>query len=352
MVTETLLCLKHQLLGALSGLGQFAHGTLIRPLGFRAADLLMQEYEGTVTIYPRWSLWELFSFLSNFNQARAREPCTGGRKELHASPTRSRMSLRPSHMSALCLITLAQALPEPLPASPLRPPPASPTSSAHARCPHSPLLPDKHLAAGRRPWLTLPRPPPLTLCAAQARVAQYILDGERAAWPHLEVVHSLTEIEYTLDAVAAELQCAIRGKLPRPDSKAEYGSLSRPSSRAASNADIAGSPGAFGDGTTATMLGGPSRGRLPSYVSLDAYGGMTSSKQPPLSPALANNGKPPKPPTPPWAREPAGGTALGVGGSITRKNSAIPGVASHASLFNMGLEAEDEPPASVGLVPF
>jgi len=190
------------------------------------------------------------------------------------------------------------------------------------------------------------------LCAAQARVAQYILDGERAAWPHLEVVHSLTEIEYTLDAVAAELQCAIRGKLPRPDSKAEYGSLSRPSSRAASNADIAGSPGAFGDGTTATMLGGPSRGRLPSYVSLDAYGGMTSSKQPPLSPALANNGKPPKPPTPPWAREPAGGTALGVGGSITRKNSAIPGVASHASLFNMGLEAEDEPPASVGLVPF
>jgi TAG lipase/steryl ester hydrolase/phospholipase A2/LPA acyltransferase len=71
LVTETLLCLKHQLLGALSGLGQFAHGTMIRPLGFRAADLLMQEYEGTVTIYPKWSLWELFSFLSNFNQVRA-----------------------------------------------------------------------------------------------------------------------------------------------------------------------------------------------------------------------------------------------------------------------------------------
>ena len=44
LVTETLLCLKHQLIGALSGLGQFAAGTLIRPLGFRAADLLMQEY--------------------------------------------------------------------------------------------------------------------------------------------------------------------------------------------------------------------------------------------------------------------------------------------------------------------
>jgi len=44
---------------------------------------------------------------------------------------------------------------------------------------------------------------------------QYILDGERACWPHLDVIRSLTDIEYTLDAVAAELQCAIRGKLPR-----------------------------------------------------------------------------------------------------------------------------------------
>jgi hypothetical protein len=184
-------------------------------------------------------------------------------------------------------------------------------------------------------------------------VTQYILDGERAAWPHLEVVHSLTEIEYTLDAVAAELQCAIRGKLPRPDSKAEYGALSHPSSRPASNADLAGSPSR--QGSTGSLLGGPSCGRLPSYVSLDAFG-TSSNKPQPLSPRGVN-GKPAKLPTPSWAREPAPGTAPGAGVAVSgtglpRKGSAIPGVASHASLFNMGLEAEDEPPASVGLLPF
>jgi len=57
---------------------QFAAGSLIRPLGFRAADLLMQEYEGTVTIYPRWSVMELLSFLSNFTEARIEQVTTKG----------------------------------------------------------------------------------------------------------------------------------------------------------------------------------------------------------------------------------------------------------------------------------
>ncbi|EOD11497.1 hypothetical protein EMIHUDRAFT_459761 [Emiliania huxleyi CCMP1516] len=188
LVTETLLCLKHQLLGALSGLSQFASGHLIRPFGFRVADMFLQEYEGTVTIYPRWSVLELLSFLSNFTVSR---------------------------------------------------------------------------------------------------VEAYILDGERATWPHLELIRSLTDIEYTLDAVAAELQCVVHGKLMRQHSRSSYGGSSaqlaemgnsRPS-RANSNADE--QPADAASSTPRKMVGVASHASLFALgSSLDLAGG---GDEPPAS---------------------------------------------------------------------
>eukprot|EP00967_Tisochrysis_lutea_P093410 scaffold135140_cov31-Tisochrysis_lutea.AAC.1 len=55
-----------------------------------------------------------------------------------------------------------------------------------------------------------------------------------------------------------------RGKLPRPGSKTEYGSLSRANSRANSSVDIAGAAGQSASNNGTALLGrGPSRGRLP-----------------------------------------------------------------------------------------
>uniref|UniRef100_A0A7S3X3Y9 Uncharacterized protein n=3 Tax=Emiliania huxleyi TaxID=2903 RepID=A0A7S3X3Y9_EMIHU len=185
--------------------------------------MFLQEYEGTVTIYPRWSVLELLSFLSNFTVSR---------------------------------------------------------------------------------------------------VEAYILDGERATWPHLELIRSLTDIEYTLDAVAAELQCVVHGKLMRQHSRSSYGGSSaqlaemgnsRPS-RANSNADVV----SLGGGGAGPMQGG----RMPSYISLDAYSGRGRAKEQPAD----------------------------VASSTPRK---MVGVASHASLFALGSSLDlagggDEPPASVG----
>ena len=99
--------LKHQLVGFVQGVSKLGHGKLIRPGGFRGVDLVMQDYEGTVTIFPNWHLSELREFLANFDQAR---------------------------------------------------------------------------------------------------IKQYVKDGERAAWPHLQLIRSLCEIEFSLDEVAADLQ--------------------------------------------------------------------------------------------------------------------------------------------------
>jgi len=49
---------------------QLGQGRLARPAGVRVADLILQEYEGTVTIYPDWGFRDMLSFLSNFDEQR------------------------------------------------------------------------------------------------------------------------------------------------------------------------------------------------------------------------------------------------------------------------------------------
>ena len=122
--------------------------------------------------------------------------------------------------------------------------------------------------------------------------------------------------------MAAELQCVVHGKLMRQHSRSSYGGSSaqlaemgnsRPS-RANSNADVV----SLGGGGAGPMQGG----RMPSYISLDAYSGRGRAKEQPADAAS----------------------------STPRK---MVGVASHASLFALGSSLDlagggDEPPASVG----
>lgn len=140
--------LKHQLVGFCRGVSLLGDGRFSRPFGIRAVDLAMQEYEGTVTIFPAWSLKEMTQFLSNFDHTRTE---------------------------------------------------------------------------------------------------QYFMDGERATWPHLPVIRSLCEVEFVLDRVAADLQLA-RAREARE-------SMSTPLN---------------------TSTGGVSRGKLPSYISLTAYGNSSA----------------------------------------------------------------------------
>ena len=105
-LTEALVFLKRQLVGFATGLSELGQGRFVRPFGIRLVDLLMQEYEGTLTIFPHWSIAELLQFTGNFDDARMR---------------------------------------------------------------------------------------------------QYELDGERAVWPHLQVIRSLCEIEFELDSISTEL---------------------------------------------------------------------------------------------------------------------------------------------------
>jgi len=146
----------------------------------------------------------------------------------------------------------------------------------------------------------------------ETRAEQYFMDGERATWIHLPVIRSLCEVEFTLDAVAAELQRnGLRGRAPS-------GSAALPSSPSR-------------DAST-----GSGRGKLPSYLSLSAYGNVSAA---PSSDAGGDYSDPP--------------SRRGMGGGLR--------VASCASMLNlssmgMPVEGTDGPPSmghtpSVGLAP-
>ncbi len=234
IIEESLLFLKEQLTGFVKGLSHLGNGAFIRPGGMRLADLALQEYEGTLTIYPKWDVGEMSKFLANFDTERAE---------------------------------------------------------------------------------------------------QYLLDGARATWPQLELIHSLCEIEFTLDAVAAELQCAIRGA-PLPHMRRP---TSRPMSRGSS---IDGQEPVGGLGLSLSTHPSGLRGKLPSYVSLAAYGdaqnhdnyvdGGTEAEPSPRSP---------------------GGSLRGMPARIS----------SHAALYTLAAidsgntyheSDHNEPPASVGLATY
>lgn len=69
-IEEFNVFLKHQLVGFVQGVSKLGQGKLFRPGGFRGIDLIMQDYEGTVTIRPPWGISELRDFLANFDQRR------------------------------------------------------------------------------------------------------------------------------------------------------------------------------------------------------------------------------------------------------------------------------------------
>ena len=69
-LTEAMHLLKNQLVGFARGFSSLAQGRLARPGGVRLWDILLQEYEGTVTFFPHWSLSELSGFIANFDAQR------------------------------------------------------------------------------------------------------------------------------------------------------------------------------------------------------------------------------------------------------------------------------------------
>ncbi|KAL1518418.1 hypothetical protein AB1Y20_002710 [Prymnesium parvum] len=91
MLDQTFWLLKHQLVGWCRGVSLLADGRFARPFGIRAVDLAMQEYEGTVTIFPAWELREMAQFLSNFDTARAEQYMMDGERAtwLHLPVIRS-----------------------------------------------------------------------------------------------------------------------------------------------------------------------------------------------------------------------------------------------------------------------
>lgn len=110
LITESLLFMRRQLQGFVHGVSELWQGRLARPFGWRLADLLMQEYEGSVTLFPEWKLQELGQFIQNFDSER---------------------------------------------------------------------------------------------------MAQYMVDGERAVWPHLQLLRSLCELEFALDTSSTELSAQL-----------------------------------------------------------------------------------------------------------------------------------------------
>ena len=241
--------LKHQLVGFVQGVSKLGHGKLIRPGGFRGVDLVMQDYEGTVTIRPDWSLSELREFLANFDQAR---------------------------------------------------------------------------------------------------IKQYVKDGERAAWPHIQLIRSLCEVEFCLDEVAAELQRTLmveRQAARRAQREADAVSAAEGAAGRAAHA-------AGGDGGEASpsIALEPSRsaslslrGKLPSYVSLEAYEGQHHEV------GIGGVGSTGSLGSPGGVGGGSGGGALGTspypighasgGGSSVPRNPSdgkMPGVASFASLLALG----------------
>lgn len=69
-LTESINLLRHQLVGLLRGVSGIAQGRLVRPAGVRIVDVLMQEYEGSLTIFPNWHLSDLGGFIANFDAQR------------------------------------------------------------------------------------------------------------------------------------------------------------------------------------------------------------------------------------------------------------------------------------------
>ena len=70
LLDDALAFCKRQLVAFVGGLSQLGDGTLTRPFGFRGIDLMLQDYEGTVTISPHWDHTDLIEFISNFDDAR------------------------------------------------------------------------------------------------------------------------------------------------------------------------------------------------------------------------------------------------------------------------------------------
>jgi len=184
LIGEVLRLLKHQLVGLVAGASQLCDGTLVRPFGLRGVDLILQEYEGHVTIYPRWSLPELGGFLSNFD------------------------------------------------------------------------------------------------CE---RVAAFIRDGEVATWPHVALIRSLCEIEFTLDEVAGDLGRRAAAARRHEVSGGEAAGVEAAGVEAAGveaagvEAAVPGEEGCTGtsgpyDSSSPRRGSTQLRGKLPSYISLSSYG--------------------------------------------------------------------------------
>ena len=64
----------------IQGVSKLGQGKLFRPGGFRGIDMILQEYEGTVTIRPHWQLSELRDFLANFDARRVKQYMDDGEK--------------------------------------------------------------------------------------------------------------------------------------------------------------------------------------------------------------------------------------------------------------------------------
>ena len=170
------------------------------------------------------------------------------------------------------------------------------------------------------------------------RVDKYMRDGQRATWPQIELIRSLCEIEFCLDEVAADL------------------SRTMAAARAAHHLTNGGANGDPERGRTESFggLGGLTRGKLPSYVSLAAYGedGVPSPSWP--------AGMPDRPVR--IRSEPSGhgvspAYPISPGTASARVSLATkaPGVASSASMMNLASldgEAAEDPPESIGMASF
>ena len=141
-------------------------------------------------------------------------------------------------------------------------------------------------------------------------------DGERATWPQLPLIRSLCEVEFCLDEVAADLQRSM--------------AAARIARAAAASASRDGGESPYNRSDSVDMM----RGKLPSYVSLAAYGDDSEDRA-----------------------SPAGGAAAYPVGEVNgaRSRGKLPGVASHASLLNLAsldvMPDEDTTPAA-GFAPF
>ena len=204
------------------------------------------------------------------------------------------------------------------------------------------------------------------------RVTNYMLDGERATWPHLELIHSLCEIEFCLDEVAANLQHSMAvARSAASAASAHAAATHAPSAANGANGANANSNGAsmlapgsdVAAATTPSLarnnssMGGFTRGKLPSYVSLATYGdnprgaaypvdgvagGATDAGAGAMRPTRTYSGSAPV--------FSSGRTYSGSSQSL----GGLPGVASSASMLNLAEldTSEDEAHPAMGMSPF